>query len=157
EFTTEQFKTDTPGATILRQDVLEIGEMSVGMMAARYNFGQETDLTQQAIFRSRDSGLVYYILAMTCPVPRGTDWLEDPGVSAAVEAFKASIRSVEFLDQSKLKEDQDQRLYHTKELYTNLTKAKLTAVLQKEQWLRVIRDGKDVGYTYVTEEVAHDL
>jgi hypothetical protein len=155
EFTTDQFKTDTPGAEVLRQDVIEIGDYPVGMMAARFNFGLETNLTQQAIIGP--STLQYYIIAMTCPAPRQGDVEADPGVRAAVESFRATLNSLQILDQAEIKEDHNERLYRTRALFVNWTKERLTRSLLPEQWLRVMQDGKDIGYTYVIEELGHDI
>jgi hypothetical protein len=155
EFTTDQFKTDTPGAQILRQDTIEVGDMTVGMMAARFDFGLETNLSQQALIRASD--LQYYIIAMTCPAPRTGPVEDDAGVKSAVELFNASLNSVQILDQSKIKEDQDERLFRTRFFYVNLSKDRIAKALQKEQWLRMIYDGKDIGYTYVVEEFGRDI
>lgn len=155
EFITSQFKTETPGAEVLRQDVIEIGEASVGLMAAKFNFGLETNLSQQAIVRASD--LQYYVFALTCAVPRQGNIEADPTTRLAVESFNAMVDTVQLLDQSRLKQDQDERLYRTRSLFVNLTRDKLSSTLVKEQWLRVVRDGKDVGYTYVIEEIARDL
>jgi len=74
-----------------------------------------------------------------------------------VATFSAVLDSLQLLDQTTLKEDQDQRLFRTRTLFVNLTRKKLTDALVKQQWLRILRDGKDVGYTYVVEEIGHDL
>jgi hypothetical protein len=157
EFTTEQFRTDTPGAEILRQDVIDVGDLPVGMMAARFNFGLETNLTQQAIVGQPSSQLQYYIIAMTCPAPRQGDLESDPGVRAAVESFNATVRSVQVLDQTAIKEDHVERLFRTRTLFVNWTTDRLKRSIQPEQWLRVIQDGKDIGYTYVVEELGQDI
>jgi hypothetical protein len=155
ELTTEQFKTDTPGSQILRQDTTNVGDVSVGMMAARFNYGLETNLLQEAVVRASDQQ--YFIFAFTCTAPRNGDVSQDPGVQTAVETFSQVLDSLQLLDQTSIKEDQDERLFRTRTLFVNLTRKKLTDTLQKEQWLRVLRDGKDVGYTYVTEEIGRDL
>jgi hypothetical protein len=158
EFTTDQFKTDTPGAEILRRDVTDVNDLQVGMMAARFNFGLETNLTQQAIICSDPSSkLQYYIIAMTCPAPRHGDVETDLGVRDAVACFNAALSSIEILDQSQLKEDQAERLYRTRTLFVNWTTDRLKRSLQAEQWLRVMQGGKDIGYTYVVEEVGRDI
>jgi hypothetical protein len=78
-------------------------------------------------------------------------------VQTAVQTFRQMIDSVELIDQSQIREDQENRLFRTRSLYVNLTESKLRSALVKEQWFRYIRDGKDIGYSYVIEEVAHDL
>ncbi len=155
ELTTDQFKTDAPGTEILRQDTTNIGQATVGMMAGRYSFGTETNLIQQAVVRASD--LQYFIFAMTCPAPRSGDISADPGLQLAVETFSQVLDSIQLVDQTAIKEDQDQRLFRTRTLFVNLTEPNLRAALAKEMWLRVVRDGKDVGYTYVIEEIGRDL
>jgi hypothetical protein len=155
ELTTDQFKTDTPGAEILRQDTVNIADFNVGLMVARASLGVETTLTQRAIIRASD--LQYYLLVMTSPAQRGGDVTQDPGVQSAVNAFSQMLDSVQLLDQTAIKEDQDERLFRTRTLLINFTDSKLRGTLQNEQWLRIIQDGKDIGYTYVVEEVGRDL
>jgi hypothetical protein len=155
EITTNQFKADTPGSQILRQDTINIGEVSVGVMVARASSGVNTSLIQRGIIRSSD--LQYYILAMTSPAPRDGDVEQDAGVQLAAQTFSQMLDSIQLLDQSAIKQDQDDRLIRTRTLLLNLTEEKLRKSLQSEQWYRVIRDGNDVGYSYVVEEIAHDL
>lgn len=154
ELTAEQFKTDVPGAQIFREDVTEINHAQVGMLAAKYSYGMETNLSQQAIVR--DSDLQYYIVAMTSPAPRTVNIENDPGVLDAVHTFDAVLNSVQVIDQTAAREDRDARLLRTRSLYLNMTAAKITPMLGN-QWLRIMRDGKDIGYSYVVEEVARDL
>ena len=155
EFVVDQFKLETPGAQILRQDTTELAGLPAGMMAARFNIGLETNLIQQAIVRASD--LQYFLISMTSPAPREGNVEDDPDVRHAVGTFMSMLSSVEVLDQSKLREDQEDRLFRTRSLYVNLTPDRLTRAIKNEQWLRVMRDGNDIGYTYVVEEVAHDI
>src|SRR4029078_3875741 len=68
EVTVEQFKDHAPGATILRNFADDTDARQIGYMAARYNLGLESTLTQQAIIRA--SNLRYYILTFNSPAPR---------------------------------------------------------------------------------------
>jgi hypothetical protein len=54
-------------------------------------------------------------------------------------------------------EEQSQRLFRTRALFVNLNEQKLRGAIVPEQWMRLIRDGKDIGYSYVVEEIATDL
>ncbi|HMB95079.1 MAG TPA: hypothetical protein VKK61_03490 [Tepidisphaeraceae bacterium] len=155
ELTSDQFKQDTPGAQMLRQDTITVGNTSVGLMVARANLGIDTILTQRAIIRAND--LQYFLLVMNSPAPRKGDVEDDAGVHLAAETFSQMVDSVKVLDQTEIKKDQDQRLLRTRELLVNLTERKLRGALQNEQWFRVIRDGQDIGYSYVVEEIARDL
>lgn len=155
ELTADQFRNDIPGSQELRRDVTSINGVSVGMLAAKFNFGLETNLSQQAIFRASD--VQYYIVAMTSPAPRTGSVEEDPAVQKAVATFTSVLNSVEMVDQAQLQKDRDDRLFKTRTLMLNMTEAKLRKALRRGQWLRVVRDGKDVGYTFVIEEIARDL
>src|SRR5690606_26368642 len=62
------------------------------------------------------------------------------------------IETVRLLDRVHIKQEQDERLRRTQALMVNFHERKLTDVAQKQQWLRLIRDGRDIGYMYVVEE-----
>ena len=159
EMTLEQFQVDKPGAQVLREEVVPLGDALVGMIAARYSEGLETFLHQQALVRQSDR--TYAIFTMTSPAPRagaGEEIAQDPRVRDAVETFNAVLDSVRMLDQSHIREEQQQRLYRTRSLFLNVTENRLRNALIKEQWLRMLdAKGRDVGYLYVVEEVAADL
>ncbi len=156
EMRIEQLKLEQPGAELLRDDVVDVGgNIAVGMIAARYNVGFETLLQQQALVRASDRN--YYVFTLTTPAPRDGDLSENPDVRKAVTTFNAVLDSVQLIDQSEIKAEQNERLFRTRALFLNLTENRLRNALIKEQWLRLVRDGKDVGYLYVVEEVASDL
>jgi hypothetical protein len=155
ELRVNQLKLDSAGAEILRDEVVPIGGVSVGIIAARCNIGLETLLHQQAMFQA--SKRDYFVLTFTSPAPRGGDIADDRGVREAVETFNAMLDSVRLLDQTEIKLDQDQRLYRTRALFLNINETRLRDALIDSQWLRIIQDGKDIGYMYVVEETASDL
>ena len=152
----KQIQMDKPGVTILRNDAISLGDTPVGMIAAKYTLGLDTILMQEALVRV--TGMNYFVITLTSPVPRGGGELDDdPGSRAAVENFSAILDSVRLLDQSALLEEQSQRLFRTRTFLMGLGEQKLRSVLVPVQWLRIIENGKDIGYTYVVEEVARDL
>jgi hypothetical protein len=155
EITAEQMKVDAPGAEILRQDVITVGGVDVGMLAGRYTIAPQTNLTQQAIFRADDEN--FYLFNLTTPAPRTGEIGDDPGVQTAVSDFTEMLDTVRILEQTAVRQEQDERLMHTRTLFVNWTPEKIRAALVKEQWLRILRDGQDVGYSYVVEEVGRDL
>lgn len=161
QLTAEQFLSDFPGTQELRRDTSTLSSgRPMGLHAAKFSFGIETNMTQQAIIPANikeDKAVQYYILALTCPAPREGDLEKDPGILKAAETFEEVLNSVEILDQKDLQDDRDKRLGRTQLLYVNLKDQKLRDSLQAGQWLRVIRDGKDVGFKYVIEEIAQDL
>ncbi|MBV8779898.1 MAG: hypothetical protein JO353_00740 [Phycisphaerae bacterium] len=155
ETTADQMKIDAPGVEVLRKDVVPIGGTDVGMIAARYSVGPQTNLTQQGLFRVNDKN--YYLFNLTVPAPRQGNVSDDPQVQTAVATFNSVLETVRLLEQTAIREEQDQRLFHTRTLFVNLTQDKIRQALVKEQWLRLKKDGKDIGYSYVAEEVGRDL
>jgi hypothetical protein len=147
-----RLKQVNPGIEIVRQDKINLGENDAAMLAARFTAGTQRRLIQQAIIQANDQ--LYYTLTMTSPASateKGAD-STDAGETLAVNAFKQVLDSVKLLDRGVIKEDQNERLFRTRALFVNLTPERLKKALIHEQWMRVIRDGKDVGYTYTVEE-----
>lgn len=151
----EQLKSEMPGCEILRQDTINIADGSVGILAARYSLGKQSRLIQQAVIRASD--LDYFILTMNCPAPRGDEISDDPLVRRAVDIFSQVLDSVALIDQTPIRQDQNQRLLRTRQLLVNLTEQKLRQSLRGQQFFRLLRDGKDVGWQCVVEQVADDL
>lgn len=158
ELTVDQLLTDIPAAEVLRQDVISLSDADVGMIALRYTLGTQRKLTQQALIQANDQ--LYYIFDLTSPgknnpaedqVEVDAD-AEDPRELEAVEAFRKMIESVRILDRGSVKDEQNHRLYRTRALFVAMNEKKLRSVLIDEQWLRILRNGKDMGYTYVIEE-----
>jgi hypothetical protein len=167
EITRDELKANAPGAEIVREDVINVGDYTVAMLAARFTVGLKRVLSQQAIVRSDDR--LYYTLSLTTPAARqrddGTTPENDPGEAKAVEAFRASVDTVQLLDRTPVLDDQRERLFRTRALFVNLTPDKLLKPVsvmdtgetnpktrqdgRGEQYLRILQDGKDVGYTYV--------
>jgi hypothetical protein len=167
EITRDELKANAPGAEIVREDVINVGDYTVAMLAARFTVGLTRVLSQQAIVRSDDR--LYYTLSLTTPAARqrddGTTPDNDPGEARAVEAFRASVDTVALLDRTPVLDDQRERLFRTRALFVNLTPDKMLKPIsvmdiaetnpktrqdgKGEQYLRILQDGKDVGYTYV--------
>jgi hypothetical protein len=163
EWVIDQLKTDRPGTQIIQQEVSTRGMIQMGLFSAKYSFGLETNLIQEAVIRST-TDMQYYVLSLTCPAPKAEDGkavdiTTDPQVALASETFLQMIDSVELLDQSNLRQDQEDRLLRTRNLFLNLhDPEKVRKALEPDQQLfRILRNGKDVGYTLVEEKVAHDL
>jgi hypothetical protein len=150
-----QLKVDMGNAEILRQDVTNIADSSVGMVAARYQAPEGARLTQRAIIQASER--MYLTLDLTGPAPKTGEVDKDPAVVSAVDTFKKMLDTVQLLDQTPVMRDRDERLYRTRALFVNLTEPRLRNAIVPEQWLRITKDGKDIGYTYVIEEVAQGL
>jgi hypothetical protein len=145
----------TPGAQIYRQDLINVGTIDVGVIAARYQLAEQTNLTEQALVRR--SSTIYYVFNLTTPAPKDGPVDQDPVVRQAVKTFGQMIDSVRLLDQSQIRADQNERLYRTRSLFVGLDEKRLTSLLQPQQWMRILQDGKDIGYNYVVEETGNDL
>ena len=167
EATVDSLKARFPGCKVLRQDVTNTangglfdprlpGERrpNVGLIAIRYTNGAKRYLSQEALIQASDR--LYYVLALTTPgnPADGENAPEDPGERLAVESFAAMLDSIQMEDFAKVRQEQDERLIRTQDLLINFTPTRLHKALVKEQWLRVLKDGKDVGYSYITEEAA---
>lgn len=167
EETVAHLQAGIPGCKILRQDVTNISEggaidphhpelqkPNVGLIALRYTQGTQHFLSQQALIQANER--LYYLLTFTTPglAPTADGGDADAGERSAVQMFSAMLDSVRLLDGQAIRADQNDRLYRTRSLLVNLIPSKMHAVLIKEQWLRYIRNGKDIGYSYITEETA---
>jgi hypothetical protein len=169
EMTREQLKDNAPGAEVVREDVITVGDYNVAMLAARFSVGIKRVLSQQAMVRADDR--VYYTLSLTTPAARqaedGKTPEGDPEEVKAVETFRAVVDTVALLDQTPVIEDQKQRLFRARALFVNATPTRIRNLItmadgaepdqrtrqdgKAEQFLRILQDGKDVGYTYVVE------
>lgn len=153
EMTAQKMVASTPGADMLRQDKITVGKTQIGMIAMRSALGDHPRLTQEALVEADPQ--FYYILEFVTPgraatAPQDQD---DPGERAAVDAFNDVVETIKLLDRRAIKDDQDQRLFHSLSLITNWTNDRVTQAIIPEQWFRLVRDGKDIGYTYTVEEV----
>lgn len=146
--------TEHPRAQVLRDDAMTLGDSDVALLAARITLGTQRHLLQQAIIAANSR--VYYVLSFSSPTPvapDADDSVEDPQERLAVRAFEQSLRTVQLADLGRIRQEQDQRLLATREFYDQLAAERMKDILIEEQWLRILRDGKDVGYTYVIEEI----
>jgi hypothetical protein len=155
ELTVDRLKQNSAGADVVRQDTVDIGDSRVGMIAARFTIGTSRVLCQEAIFQANDQ--LYYTLSLVSPAAKtnaeGKTPDDDPAEHDAVETFRHVIDTVKLLDRTMVKEDQNQRLFRTRALFVNWNEATLKAALIPDFWLRLIKDGKDIGYTHVTEQM----
>ena len=153
-------KRELSGCIILRQDLTNIRDgnpkqkNNVGMLAVRYSAVGHHYLTQQAIVQASDR--LFYLLALTTPGSEalGDAAQNDPIERVAVNTFQQMLDSVRLLDTVRIHQDQVDRLVRTRSLMVNWTSTRLHSILVSEQWLRMVRDGKDVGYSYITEQTA---
>jgi hypothetical protein len=168
EYLSGQMQNQIPGLEVKRQDVTNLGDTPVGMIAVRYQLGLDNILKQEAIvpaYLNDATGVppegrtsrAFYIFDMTSPAPKSGDLETDANVKEAVDIFGRIIDSVKVLDQDQLKQELIDRKMRTRTLLVNLTPPRIREALVKEQWLRLMRDGKDIGYSYIVEQEAQDL
>jgi hypothetical protein len=146
-------------ADILRTDVLDTGDLRIGLIVAHVQIQGKHSLMQQALIEITPR--LYYSIVMHAPAP-DKDLDKSPDVVEAAKVFKAIVDSIEPVDLSAVRQDQDERLFRTRALFVNWTRKALLAALRPEQMLRFRRqndDGKweEIGYAYAVEEPANGL
>lgn len=145
-------------AEVLRSEVTNVGSRGVpdtGLLAVRYQLDTKRPrLAQQALIQFSET--LYYVVELDSPGSKpGTGAAEASNAEkTAVATFTAVVDSVKLLDRQDVREAQNQRLFATRALYVNLTEDRLRKAITPERWIRLIQDGKDVGYSYVVEEEA---
>jgi hypothetical protein len=153
ELSVETLQGKLPNNKVLRQDVIPLAKHDAGMTIMRAAIGPQDQFIQQAIIQANEQ--LYYTIYMSAPGQAAStpaDAPPKPGETEAASVFRAVLDSVEILDQEKLRAEQDDRLFKTRSLFLNWNEAKIRSVLIPEQWMRVMKDGKDVGYSYIVEE-----
>jgi hypothetical protein len=143
-----------PGKVLRKEIIYLPGGGEAGVFATHYTLGTETQLMQRALVRLSDKQ--YYVFTFTVPAPR-ENVATDPGIVRAVATFNAMLDSVRLIDQTKLRLDQEDRLIRARRALVNMTEGRLRQSLVPEQWVRLIRNGKDIGYSYIVEEVGTDI
>lgn len=149
EVTLKRIKDAAPDAEALRNDSIYVGDAETGMLALRYSFGSQRKLMQRALIQANEQ--MYYDLTMISPGATRAD-VEDPVEREAVEAFRAVLDSIKLLDLLETKRDQEERLFNSRAFFTDV-KTRLQKVLIPEQVYRILRDGKDIGYSYSSEHI----
>lgn len=143
---------------ILRKDLTPLGDADAGVFAVRYSLGPTTLLRQDALIRADET--LYYRLSLISPAPSGPieELANDPAVRSAVEQFNRTFDSFEKIDQTALREDQEQRLLATRALLVNLgVRGRMANATAGEQWWRIRRGEEEIGYARVIEEPANRL
>jgi hypothetical protein len=157
EITIDQLKQALPQARVLRNEVIDVGK--TGMLSLRYETAtKDRRLTQHAIFDASDANdQLYYCLELNSPgKPMAEpDDVENPGERLAYSTFAQVVDSVTLLNRTGVKEDQDERLTRAQALEVRWTGSDFETIrsaLIPEQWQRIVRDGTDIGYSYIVEE-----
>lgn len=157
------FKAANPVATVLRQEATKVAGYEMGLLAYRYSpaasQGSGRRLLQQALIpfqqtAAQNKSKYYYAISLTSLGAKSdTQTAPDPSEQEAVSLFSEMLDSVRLLDQGTIRQDQEQRLFRTRSLLIALKDPKcVQKAIVPEQWLRLLRDGQDIGYQYVSEE-----
>jgi hypothetical protein len=159
EITLANIKRQSPDAEVLRNEVINVGRLRVGMIAVRYETAaHDRRFTQQAIVEAPDADdRLYYFLDLTGP---GKPQLEandvvNPAEKLAHDTFGQVVDSIVLLDRTNLVDFQRQSLYGAMGLFVLWNadnSAMIRSALVSEQYQRIIKDGQDVGYQHVVEE-----
>ena len=152
DYTLDDIRKTYPTAELLRKDIVNVGPAGVGILIVRVGIGNDKYLRQQAIYQSSET--LYYVLNLTSPAGTGKAG-EDAREVVAAETFKQMVDSIQPLDRGLIRQDQVERLYRTRALFTDWKArdgARLKEAIVPEQWLRLTKEGKDIGYSYVVEE-----
>ena len=148
-----QMPSETPGK-LIRTDLQPINGYDGALLASRFNEKGIGRLMQQAIVRRTDKS--YYVITYNTALTQD-DLETDPAAQKAMETFVTVVDSITLLDQQNIADDQNERLIRSRAIMVNWTPDKLHSVLVPEQYLRLLKDGRDIGYTYIVEEAAADL
>jgi hypothetical protein len=148
-----------PNMRILRNELINIGKTQVGMLAVRYEtVNGNRRLLQQAIFLAPDTDeQLYYCVELNSPGKPTTepDDIINPGENLAYQTFSQIADSVQLLDMTGVAEDQDNRLYRSRVLesvWSGAHYAQIRDALQPAQFQRIVKDGRDIGYSIIVEE-----
>jgi hypothetical protein len=153
ELTATQLLNSNQAARVLRKEVIERNERKMGLIEARCIVGSDQSFTQQAIIPDGEQRYLVLQMISRC-TPGLTDGALDPAEMSAREMFGRVLYTVNLLDRRALLDEQRMRSYETRELYLSTDKRKITSVLLPLQLMRVLRDGKDVGFIQVNERLA---
>ncbi|HEX4056464.1 MAG TPA: hypothetical protein VHX86_19560 [Tepidisphaeraceae bacterium] len=159
EVTLASIKQQTPSVEVVRNELINVGRIRVGMLAVRYETANhDRRFTQEAIFEAPEADhKLYYFFDLTGPGKPlfEPDDVINPAEKLAHDTFAEVVDSVVLLDRTNIVEYQRQGLYSTMGLFV-LWNANhnqmIRAALVPEQYQRIIRDGRDIGYQHIVEE-----
>jgi hypothetical protein len=164
EITLANIKQQQPNVEVVRNEVINVGHVRIGMIAVRYKTAShDVRYTQQAIIEAPNANdKFYYFFDLTGP---GKPEYEDQGVinpaeKLAFDTFSEVIDSVNLLDRSNIVDYQNEGLYATRNLFVvwNGDDSKIIrAAVVPEEYQRIIKDGQDIGYQHIVESYSANL
>jgi hypothetical protein len=152
DLTAKQLLQSNPNAEVISTTVLD---KNVGVIEARYNSGVDRLFTQQALIRQDDQS--YYLIQMGSPTDKPKNAPinpPDPRETEAHIAFTAMLPTVSVLDRQSLVAEQKVRLENTRALWVLLDQRKILQAMEPQHFMRIVRDGKDIGFVQVNERQA---
>jgi hypothetical protein len=158
----DSFRRSMPSAEILRNEIINVGRLNVGMIAVRYDSPDPATprkLSQRAIIEVPNTNHeLYYLLEYNVPGAPANQraGVVDPVELQASRVFAKIVDSVALLDMTQIVEDQRQRLYNTRLLFVNWVSGHgvmIRTAIVPEQWQRIVKNGKDIGYSYIVEDI----
>ena len=152
ESTAKRLKEEIPDAQVLRQEKITIADGDVGVIALRYTKGLKSVLSQHAILQRTDQ--VYFTFVLVAPGAEKSAKEADAAATErlAIETFRQMLDSIKLLNREDIRRDQDERLFRTRALLVNFSASRLRDSMLPRQWARILKNGKDVGYTYFEEK-----
>jgi hypothetical protein len=143
-------------AQIITQDVrrLTAGGKDIGLIEARYEAGINVIFTQVAIVE--DDAQRFFEVQMNSPGKPKTApaAAEDPNETDARKMFQHMIATVAVLDRQSLGKEQQHRVYATDLLWVQLDRRRITSAIVPQHFMRVVQNGKDIGFIQVDERLA---
>ncbi len=159
EVTLANIKQQMPGVEVVRNELINVGRVRVGMLAVRYETADhDRRFTQEAIFEAPNADhRLYYFLDLTGP---GKPLFEpedviNPAEKLAHDTFSEVVDSVVLLDRTNIVEYQRQGLYSTMGLFVLWSADRnqmIRSALVPDQYQRIIQNGRDIGYQHIVEE-----
>jgi hypothetical protein len=159
EVTLANIKQQSPDVQVLRNEVISVGRIRVGMLAVRYQTADhDRRFTQQAIVEAPDAdNRLYYFLDLTGPGKPALepDDVVNPAEKLAFDTFSEVVDSVVLLDRTKLVDFQNQSLWASAGLFvlwSGDNYAMVKSAIVPDQYRRILSDGQDVGYQHIVEQ-----
>ena len=155
EETVLAFMQQNPTAEVLRKEISEANGLPVGLVAYRYNQQTRKLFRQDAVIPLTDT--YYYSFSMISPGAKDASTGVDEQEKLAADIFREVLDTVKLYDRTSIAKDQDARIARSSALLSKLKSGgKIVKQLQGQQWYRLMQDGKDIGYTFVVEELAKE-
>jgi hypothetical protein len=154
ELMVAQLLATNPSAKILRSEVVQVNGQSVGLIEAKYNLGPDCIFTQQAIFSDNFEKYLHYLLVQMSSRCDSKPVANDPLETDARRMFEKVLPTVKILDRKELADEQKKRYFDTKMLMIRLDKKRIIQAIQPLRLMRIVRDGKDIGFIQINERLA---